>query len=140
MQPNTEHGPGHRHEQSDVGVQSLAMFAVGLVSLMALAVLAMWGMYRGLSAYTKAIDVPMSPLRAELPADPPEPRLQVAPIRDLQAVRVDERQQLSSYGWVEPAAGVVHIPIERAMQLTLQRGLPARSQSGAGAASEKSKR
>ena len=37
---------------------------------------------------------------------------------------------LDSYGWVDKDAGVVRIPIEEAMKLTVERGL-------AGAASEK---
>ncbi len=127
MQADTNHGAGHgRHEKSDVGVDSLAGFAIGLVTLMAVAVLAMWGLYRGLAYYTRTTDPPMSALRAELPADPPEPRLQVTPIKDLEAVRVDERTKLQNYGWISREAGVVHIPIERAMQLTLDRGLPER--------------
>ena len=38
---------------------------------------------------------------------------------------------LNGYGWVDKANGVVHIPIERAMQLTLERGLPVREGSDA---------
>ena len=33
---------------------------------------------------------------------------------------------LNSYGWVDPKAGVVRIPIDRAMDLLLQKGLPVR--------------
>jgi hypothetical protein len=38
----------------------------------------------------------------------------------LQEVRENERQQLSSHGWVDRDAGVVRLPIERAMDLTVQ--------------------
>lgn len=34
------------------------------------------------------------------------------------------KQQLSSYGYVDPAAGVVRVPIERAMELKLRQGFP----------------
>jgi hypothetical protein len=37
---------------------------------------------------------------------------------------VNQENQLNSYGWVDEKAGVAHIPIERAMELTVQRGLP----------------
>ena len=57
---------------------------------------------------------------------PPEPRLQTEPREDLAALRTREDATLSSYGWVDRNAGVVRIPIDRAMELTLQRGLPAR--------------
>ena len=41
-----------------------------------------------------------------------------------------EDDVLESYGWVDKNAGVVRIPIDEAMKLTLERGLPARQQAG----------
>lgn len=35
-----------------------------------------------------------------------------------------QEDQLNSYGWVDQQAGVAHIPIDRAMDLIVQRGLP----------------
>jgi hypothetical protein len=35
-----------------------------------------------------------------------------------------QEDQLNSYGWVDQQAGVAHIPIEHAMDLLVQRGLP----------------
>lgn len=55
------------------------------------------------------------------------PRLQLAPAVDLQAFRAREDAELNSYGWVDQTAGVVRIPIERAIDLIVKRGLPARS-------------
>ncbi len=37
-----------------------------------------------------------------------------------------QRGTLNSYGWVDKANGVVHIPIERAMQIAVERGFPVR--------------
>jgi hypothetical protein len=56
----------------------------------------------------------------------PAPRLQPDPARELAEMRAQEDALLHSYGWVDRSAGVVRIPIERAMQLTLDRGLPVR--------------
>ena len=55
---------------------------------------------------------------------PPEPRLQVAPPQELQTYKATEQARLSTYGWVNKQAGIVHIPIERAMQIIAQSGLP----------------
>ena len=41
-------------------------------------------------------------------------------------LKAEQRAVLTSYGWLDKANGVVHIPIDRAMALTLERGLPAR--------------
>lgn len=48
---------------------------------------------------------------------------------EVQQVRQMWDQRLHSYGWVDQQAGVVHIPIERAMELLAERGLPVRSGS-----------
>ena len=68
------------------------------------------------------------PIRRKLPpAAPPSPRLQLAPPADLQTFRAREEAELNSYGWINRTAGVVRIPIDRAMELVLQEGLPVRS-------------
>jgi hypothetical protein len=67
-------------------------------------------------------------------SEPPAPRLQARPILDLQALRAEEAGALQSYAWVDRDGGVVRIPIERAMALLAERGLPAqpaRSEGGA---------
>lgn len=58
------------------------------------------------------------------------PRLQVSPPADLQAFRAEEEAQLTTYGWINQTAGVVRLPIGRAMDLLLQRGLPVREGVG----------
>ena len=51
---------------------------------------------------------------------PPEPRLQTNPREDLSELRASEDELLDSYGWVDKNAGVVRIPIDEAMKLTLR--------------------
>lgn len=53
---------------------------------------------------------------------PPEPRVDDKPWVQLERLRNHETQVLSSYG-VEPSTGSIHIPIDRAMDLLLQRGV-----------------
>ena len=55
------------------------------------------------------------------------PRLQLAPPEDLKRFRAAEDLELNTYGWLDRTAGVVRIPVERAMDLVLQRGLPVRA-------------
>jgi hypothetical protein len=68
--------------------------------------------------------VPESQKHAE--ATFPEPRLQPNAPDDLLKFREEEHRRLNSYGWVDQNRGVAHIPIERAKQLMLERGLPVR--------------
>jgi hypothetical protein len=51
----------------------------------------------------------------------PEPRLQRFPREDIMNFRVGEESALQGYGWVDKAAGTVHIPIHDAMRLMLER-------------------
>jgi hypothetical protein len=60
---------------------------------------------------------------------PPDLRLQTAAPLDLKQYRADQEKILGGYGWVDPKAGVVRIPVERAMDLLLQKGYPVRSSS-----------
>lgn len=55
---------------------------------------------------------------------PPEPRIQASPPADLHELLSSETAQLNSYGWVNRANGIVSIPIEKAIELTAQRGIP----------------
>ena len=53
---------------------------------------------------------------------PPEPRLQTDPRADLRELRAAESAILDNYAWVDKSAGVVRIPIQRAMDLLALRG------------------
>ena len=61
----------------------------------------------------------------------PEPRLQVAPQDDLATFRAREDEELKTYEWVDRKAGVVRIPIEKAMDLLVRKGLPVRGDPNA---------
>ncbi len=55
------------------------------------------------------------------------PHLQLMAPEDLKKFRAKEEIELNTYGWINRTAGVVRIPIERAMELALERELPTRS-------------
>ena len=39
--------------------------------------------------------------------------------------RTGKQKQLTTYGWVNSKSGVMHIPVDQAMKLLAERGLPA---------------
>jgi hypothetical protein len=57
------------------------------------------------------------------------PHLQIVPAEELNAFRIREETELNSYGWIDRTSGVVRIPIARAMDLLLERGLPIRAET-----------
>lgn len=114
------------HERRDADIRSLTLSLAGLVVLIVLSLLAMGWMFRHLAAREEGAGA-----AARVPTEreiPPAPRLQVAPAADLENLRRAEAAVLNSYGWVDRKAGVVRIPIERAMEILAERGLPARAQ------------
>ncbi len=66
---------------------------------------------------------PASPLERQSQTPPP-PRLQVDPAVELMQLRARNAARLEGYGWIDRAKGVVHIPIERAMQMLAAQGWP----------------
>jgi hypothetical protein len=74
----------------------------------------------------KELGAAVTPYEQDRPL-PPLPRLQAEPVQDLTQLRAQQDDALNAYGWVDRTNGVVHIPINRAMDLLLERGaLPVR--------------
>src|SRR5262245_45448443 len=105
------------HEERDVRVRTIFVLGVGFLAVAAVIQVVLWFHLRGLWALRQRRLPPPSPVATALPDAPPEPRLQTAPAVDLQALRAAEQAELDGYGWVDRDAGVVRIPIARAMEL-----------------------
>ena len=58
----------------------------------------------------------------------PSPRLEEDERGQLNGIRLKEEQTLSTYDYIDKNAGTVRIPIDRAMDLIVQRGLPVREE------------
>ncbi len=114
----------HRPD-SDVRVKAFAWLGVALLGLVAAAMVAMWFLTSRIFEQQKAQDPP-PPLMKEArePHAPPAPRLQADPFAELAVWRASQQERLTSYGWVEGSAETAHIPIDRAMDLLVEGGLP----------------
>ncbi len=122
----TPEGAGHEH--TDANVWLIVQFAIWLTIAAIITHLLMWGLFE-LFVKTRNDAAPAAefPLAAQqerrLPAGP---RLQAIPANEIFEFRQRENAQLNDYGWVDRNAVTVHIPIEKAKELLLQRGLPSR--------------
>ncbi|QDV37100.1 hypothetical protein [Tautonia plasticadhaerens] len=119
------HARGHQEDR--INVASIGIFAVGLVVVVVVVFFAVAAMMDRFSLSKQRIDQ-RRPAVFSL-NDPdlyPGARLQEDPGRDMSKMRTDVTRRLESYGWVDRGNGVAHIPIERAMQITAENGLPAR--------------
>ncbi len=108
-------------EHKDVNSRGIFIFLAWLFgSLIVVIVFLIWlfGVFAGMRGETPA---------ARLRTTIPQPRIQAAPLVDIYNLRKREDSILNSYGWVAQPSGVARIPIDRAMDLLAQRGLPART-------------
>jgi len=129
-QPHSQDATESPYERRDLSPRVIGLFLAGLVLATGLVLLLIWGLFDHYAARQMRADIPPSPL-AEVRQIPPDPRLQVNGPADLAAFRAKEEAELHSYGWVDREAGIVRIPIDRAMELLLERGLPASPQEAA---------
>lgn len=115
------------HETRDFPVGGVVIFAVALVLSAGVIHLALGSLYVGLIERRRARPpaVPAAGVKRQVP---PPPRLQQDSRRDLRELRDAERAWLESYGVVDRAAGIFRIPIDRAMERIVERGLPVRKE------------
>jgi hypothetical protein len=52
----------------------------------------------------------------------PEPRLQTAPLSDLEKLESVQRARIERYGWIDESQGILRIPIQRAMEIVASKG------------------
>ncbi len=121
--------PEVKHEESDVNVWAVGRFAIALILVCIAALLLLAGLLKYfLSQEPQAtLPQPFAGLNVDARRLPPEPRLQSAPILDLEEMRAAEDKIQNSYGWIDQQKGITRIPIDRAIDLLAQRGLPART-------------
>lgn len=114
-------------DRDGVDVGAVLRFAGGLMISALVIYVLIWLMFRVLADQNATRTAPEFPMAAgQEHRLPPEPRLQTNPRQDLRDLRDAEDTILSTYGWTDRNAGAVRIPIDEAMKLTVQRGLPAR--------------
>jgi hypothetical protein len=113
------------YEPVDVDITRLLWIALGWSVFVALAALALTGLV--VVFETARPPSSTSPL-ARVEILPPEPRLEASPKAVLDQVRRREDQLLNGYAWVNRDAGIVRIPIDRAMAILAERGWPKPSE------------
>jgi hypothetical protein len=150
---HAQHSTNSGYERRDIGVAGVLYFLAGLAVFGLITNFVVTGVYHYFENRTEAQQTPVNPLVTNAVRDtrhlPPEyngnydkylqknfpsPQLEIDERHQLDQIRLNEEQTLNTYGYVDQKAGVVRIPIDRAMDLIAQRGLPVRTQAPAGAA------
>jgi hypothetical protein len=126
----TKHGnleqipPESHHEVSDVSARPIFYFAIALVMLIILTLISMKGLFNFLDQEADRSDNQLSGVASERPKLPPLPRLETDPVAVRKQYFQNEKRLIESYGWVDQKQGIVRVPIKRAMELLVERGLP----------------
>jgi hypothetical protein len=126
-----ENNPSVAHEHTDADSHAITRFGIGLAFILVVSQLILWWVFDHLSAREAKLSPHVAAIiKEQAPTLPPEPRLQgnapldLHPRLDLQKMRREEDDALNHYAWIDPDHGIVRLPIERALELVAQNGLP----------------
>jgi hypothetical protein len=131
-------------EGDGISYRGLVWFGVILVITTVVIQLLMVGTFKWLDHEFKSVDAPRAPLAAPIGQLPPAPNLlylssgspQISEPGNLQQFRAKEEATLKGYSY-DKASGAAQIPIDRAKELLLLRGLPLRDAAKPAAATTK---
>jgi len=114
---------GSSYEHTDANVRIIVKFLIWLAVSAVVIHVGLGLMYQVLIQRSMATEqrYPLAVGQGE--RLPPAPRLQQFPRNEFYRFRLDEQSLLGRYGWINRDAGIVHIPIEEAMRLTVDRDL-----------------
>jgi hypothetical protein len=117
--------PLHAHEESDADTRLVIGAVIGLLLVLAgCAAASAW-----LLSTLSGRPIALGPGRHEVGVQAPATLAGPPSVGEL---RREEEHVLTSYAWVDRRAGIVQIPIERAMDLLAARGLPGPRYAGSG--------
>ncbi len=123
-----DHGPPLPDEgDREISYKAVWRFTAFLFVLLVVSMGLMWGLSRAAKKEIAGSQPPPPPLAGarENPL-PPEPRLETAPAKELAALRERENAVLGAYAWVDKAKGIAEVPVDRAIEIASETGLPVK--------------
>ena len=117
--------PEIRYEKTDAHARPLYQFLFWISVVTLITAGLSWAVLRGLEKWREGASTRATMAEPQAAQQPPAPRLQQREPKDLAAFRLEEAEVLSTYGVVDKEKGVYRIPIDQAMKLLLERGLPS---------------
>ena len=124
--PSLHHTPELPVEGDGVNYRGIVWFVVTLTIVTLVCQILMWVLFVVLDKRAVSSDTPRSALAAPQGTMPPAPNLLTNEPGNLHTFREEEEKVLSTYDWIDKDKGIVRIPIDRAKELLLERGLPVR--------------
>jgi hypothetical protein len=138
------HAPARNVEGDGINYRGIIWFVVVLAVVTVTCQLLIWVVLRTMQHNESMAQAPASPVAPAAEArqavegrvypdmvavgqpSSPSPRLLVDEPANLSALAERERETLTTYGWADKATGAYRIPIDRAKDMLIERGLPVR--------------
>ncbi|HEY7333821.1 MAG TPA: hypothetical protein VH639_02980 [Bryobacteraceae bacterium] len=113
-----------RFEERDINARSVILTGVGVIVGTIVVVFIASGVRMWLVSARQSEGAQTQAAAAVPRQLPPAPRFQPSPPAEFNAYRAEQMAQLNNYNWIDRDKGVVAIPVQRAMDLLVQRGIP----------------
>ena len=114
------------YEKSDANPRSLVYFTLTMAVILAATCVSLIWLFKHYEKTENPGSFVVAPFAGTRPLPPP-PRIQPNPALDMQSYLQSQQSLLNSYGWIDRQNGIVRLPVDRAMELLLERGLPSRA-------------
>lgn len=130
--------PDVSFDPRDMDHKSVFAFLIALAAGGLLVHVVIWGVFRYMGRPQFAGHATTNPIMTskeqlqEIGGDPalafPPPTLQPDPVADLNKFRAAQEEWMNTYGWIDPKAATIHVPIEIAID-DLSRSWPNQQQA-----------
>ncbi|QOZ32879.1 hypothetical protein [Bradyrhizobium sp. CCBAU 53421] len=107
---------GFDYERSDMATKAIAGIAAGLGTFVLVVPLVMPLIFPQSMRHVSPVARPALSSNA--------PPLEVTPSDELERARRGDAEITNSYGWVDRDRGIVRVPVKRATEMLLRKGLP----------------
>jgi len=114
------------YEKSDASPRGLVYFVLTIAAILAATCLSLIWLFKHYEKTENPGSFVAAPFSGAQPL-PPAPRIQSNPAVDMQSYLQSQQNLLNTYGWIDRQSGIVRMPIDRAMELLLERGRPTRA-------------
>jgi hypothetical protein len=132
MDPSELNIPGMRPPapHDDENMRAVLRFAAWLTVSAVVIYAVLFGMFQHFDRQAALSDPAANPLLVgeKPPATPearfPQPQLQSDAAGDLVKIQAAEEEKLTTYGWADRPAGITRMPVEQAMHMIAEHGVP----------------
>ncbi len=126
----TKNPSGADFADRDIPVGKIMLFGFYIALFTAVSFVALRFIWLAFDRESHRADEAVSAFVRESRVLPPQPRLQVDEPATWAQEFARQKAMITGYEWIDQKAGTVRIPVERAMDLLAERGLPARPAEG----------